>query len=135
MRRVFADTVYWVALINPKDQWRPKAAAASKQLGNAIVVTSDMVLTEVLNLLTPYGQLMRTLAVQELDRIRQNANIQVVPQTREVFESALELYRRRLDQGLSLTDCSSIVIMRDTKIQDVLSADAGFATEGFFRLL
>jgi predicted nucleic acid-binding protein len=48
MRMIFADTSYWVALIDGRDQWHEKSTAISKSLGNLLVVTTDEVLTEVL---------------------------------------------------------------------------------------
>jgi hypothetical protein len=44
MSRVFADTVYWVARINPRDQWHAAYQAVSGQA----LVTTDEVLDEVL---------------------------------------------------------------------------------------
>src|SRR5262249_52955994 len=49
MRTVFADTVYWSALINLRDQWRSAALQATKALGDVRMVTTQEVLTEVLN--------------------------------------------------------------------------------------
>ena len=47
MKRVFADTIYWIALINPRDQWHDKAVEAGKSLGKVTLVTTDNVLEEV----------------------------------------------------------------------------------------
>lgn len=49
MRVVFADTGYWVALLNPRNDLHNKAINLSKALQPAHIVTSEMVLTEVLN--------------------------------------------------------------------------------------
>jgi hypothetical protein len=38
MTRAFADTVYWVARINPRDQWH----ATFKAVGRLRLVTSDV---------------------------------------------------------------------------------------------
>jgi len=48
---VFADTVYWVALINPKDEWRNQARSASMLLRDTQIVTTNSILIEVLNFL------------------------------------------------------------------------------------
>ncbi len=34
MRIVFADTIYWVALLVPGDQWRARAIAVTERLGS-----------------------------------------------------------------------------------------------------
>lgn len=49
MRLVFADTGYWVALLNPHDDLHSKAISLSKSLQPIHIVTSEMVLAEVLN--------------------------------------------------------------------------------------
>jgi predicted nucleic acid-binding protein len=46
MERVFADTGYWIALLNPRDELREKASAASGDYASNRIVTSEMVLTE-----------------------------------------------------------------------------------------
>ncbi len=44
---------------------------------------------------------------------------------------ALNLYQQRPDKGYSLTDCLSMVVMRQMKITQVLSHDKHFVQEGF----
>lgn len=47
MRGVFADTGYWVALLNPRDQLHEKARELSKTMGSLYIFRSEMVLAEV----------------------------------------------------------------------------------------
>jgi uncharacterized protein len=49
MERVFADTGYWIALLNPRDDLHQKAYATSREYSPNQLVTSEMVLTEFLN--------------------------------------------------------------------------------------
>jgi hypothetical protein len=49
VRRVFADTLYWVAMIHRKDQWHQAAVSVSRTLTGCHLVTTDEVLTEDLN--------------------------------------------------------------------------------------
>jgi predicted nucleic acid-binding protein len=48
MRRIFVDTLYWIAITNPKDQWHQAAEKASRTLVGCHLVTTAEVLTEVL---------------------------------------------------------------------------------------
>ena len=48
MRRVFADTYYWIALLNDKDQGHATAQTVSQTLQGAQIVTTDEVLSEFL---------------------------------------------------------------------------------------
>ncbi len=55
MKRVFADTSYWVAVINPSDQWAQAAQRATAEIGKASILTSVLVLVEVLNFFSSRG--------------------------------------------------------------------------------
>jgi hypothetical protein len=46
---VFADTLYWGALLHPHDQYRAQAFRVRTALGNVALVTTDEVLTELLD--------------------------------------------------------------------------------------
>lgn len=48
MKVVFADTGYWVAVLNPKDDWNTRANEVSRSLGKVRIVTTEMVLAELL---------------------------------------------------------------------------------------
>lgn len=77
---VFADTGYFVAIINPGDSLHQTAMAVSQQLGQVSIVTSEMVLVEALN--TAMGSHLRAVAAKIVNEITADAAIQVVPQTR-----------------------------------------------------
>ncbi len=64
MRRVFADTGYWVALLNPRDQLHEKAQDLSRKMGEICIVTSEMVLAEVLNDFSKRGDFFRRVAIE-----------------------------------------------------------------------
>jgi len=52
---VFVDTLYFVALFNPRDQWHERAFAASKLIADAKLITTEDVLVELLNFFSEYG--------------------------------------------------------------------------------
>ena len=64
MSVVFADSGYWVALINPLDALRSIARQVSGELGAVQIVTSEMVLIEVLNHFSRLGPRLRATAVE-----------------------------------------------------------------------
>jgi predicted nucleic acid-binding protein len=135
MRRVFADAGYWIALLNPKDSLHAKAVSVSAELGRTGVVTSEMVLTEVLNALAGKGGSLRVAACALVDRIRSNPNAEIAPMTSNLFREAMERYRTRTDKTWGLTDCTSFVVMEQRGITDALSADRDFLQAGFNALL
>lgn len=130
-RLLFADAFYWVALLNPGDAFHARVTAFSCTLGKALLVTTDEVLTEVLNWFSKGGPLWRGKAAALIHRLRSNARVDVLPQTRADFDAALALYEARPDKGYSLTDCRSMSALRALGISEVLTNDHHFTQEGF----
>jgi hypothetical protein len=54
---------------------------------------------------------------------------------RDSFLVGLELYRARLDKGYCLTDCISMVVMRQEAITDIITHDNHVTREWFNILL
>jgi predicted nucleic acid-binding protein len=130
-RVLFADTFYWVALLNPRDAFHTTVMAFSRTLASARVVTTDEVFTEVLNYWGAAGPNWRGLAVAQVRDLRNDPAIDVLPQTRRDFDAALALYEARPDEGYSLTDCRSMVALRALGVTEVLTNDHHFTQEGF----
>lgn len=135
MSEVFADTQYWIAIINPHDQWHQRAVTVSQSLGTRRLVTTEDLLVEVLNFFAGYGVQMRQTAAQAVRSILHNANVEVLSILPDDLSLGLALYESRLDKGYSLTDCTAMNAMRRKGISEVLSGDKHFAQEGFTALL
>ena len=105
MKVAFVDTLYFVALFNPRDQWHERAIAASKLVAETRLITTEDVLVELLNFFSEYGEKARRGAVAQAEGILSGANIEVAPQSHEAFMAGLTLYKARPDKGYSLTDC------------------------------
>ena len=56
MKVAFVDTLYFVALFNPRDQWHERAIAASKLVAETKLITTEDVLVELLNFFSEYGE-------------------------------------------------------------------------------
>ncbi len=134
MRRVFADSLYWIALSHPRDQWHAAALAASQALRNAEIVTTDEVLSEFLTAFRHTPQLRQT-ASRQADGVFVDPAISVIPQSRLSFEQGFALYKTRPDKAYSLVDCISMVTSRQEGIHEILTHDAHFTQEGFTLLL
>ena len=131
MKFIFADTFYWTALLNPKDHYHAIVKNYSRQLKSTILVTSDEVITEFLNFFSTYHPLMRQGAVQRAKEILNNDSIQVIPSNHNRLLAGIELYQKRPDKEYSLTDCISMLIMKELEIQEILTHDKHFTQEGF----
>jgi len=131
MTRLFADTSYWIALLNPDDELHSKAAALAQRFSSAGVVTSEMVLVEVLNSFSRRGSHLRQAAGKAVQGILRTRNLTVVAQTAEAFRNAIEVYIRAADKSWSLTDCASFEIMRAERLSGALTHDRHFVQAGF----
>jgi uncharacterized protein len=135
MKKVFADAVYWIALLHQKDSLHQRAVTVSRSLDETQVVTTEMVLTELLNAFAERGTELRHAAAQLVQRLRQDPNTRIIPQTTAQFEDAFELYRNRRDKEWSHTDCASFLVMENQEITEALTYDQHFEQAGFKALL
>ncbi len=135
MSRVYADTVYWIALANPLDQWHPLAVQASRKLRGATIITSEEILTEFLAHFSGQGRTIREGGVRYAERVLTSPSIVILPQTHQSFLDGFALYKARPDKGYSLTDCISMEAMRQEGITEILTHDGHFTQEGFTILL
>jgi predicted nucleic acid-binding protein len=135
MNQVFADTLYWVAVLRPNDPHSQPARRARAQLGEVGLVTTEEVLIECLGFVSGAGAAVRRMAAVAVQEILQSGDALVVPQSHESFLAGLHLFQRRPDKGYSLVDCISMNVMRSRSIREVLTDDRHFAQEGFTPLL
>jgi uncharacterized protein len=135
VRFIFADTGYWVALLNPGDNLHQKAIQLAQSLQPVHIVTSEMVLTEVLNDFSKRGEYLRDVVSEFIRDLRSHSNTTIVPQSSQQFEQAFILYSQRKDKQWSHTDCVSFNIMGENGILEALAYDKHFAQAGFTALM
>jgi predicted nucleic acid-binding protein len=120
---VFADTSFYVALLNRRDLAHRRAVDLSRQY-RGVVVTSEFILVEVANWFaqssrrSAFGSLVRQLAGRH-DHI-------IVEASHALFERGAQLYLARSDKKWSLTDCISVVILEDHQLTRVFTSDHHF---------
>jgi len=135
MTRIFADAVYWIALFNPRDQWRSRALEFADLSGEHRLVTTDDVLIETLNYFAESGRHDRKTVCEQIENILFEQSIEIVEVSHELFLNAFQFYSDRQDKGYSLTDCISMNVCRERGIVEVLTHDDHFKQEGFTILL
>ena len=134
MKQTFADTSYWVAALDDKDQWFEQAMNAASEIGESEIVTTESVLIEVLNHFSDYRADIKDYVANYVEEILKDEETLVLLHSHETFQKALQLYKSRLDKGYSLTDCISMNAMREFGIIEVLTNDGHFHQEGFKKL-
>ena len=135
MRRVFADTYYWIALLNDRDQGHAAAKGISQTLQQATLVTTQEVLSEVLTYFCEHGRFVRQTVTAFVRNILNDPGINIRSQSDQSFLDGLALYEARPDKEYSLADCISMLAMRQEGITEVLTNDDHFTQEGFTILL
>ena len=132
MRAVFADTFYFLALLDSGDAHHARAAEAARN-AELRLVTTEWVLTEFGDAYchpldrSDFVSLYRSLAA--------HPRVKIVPAGTHLFQRGVELFEQRPDKNWSLTDCLSFVSMRDEGITEALTADKHFEQAGFTALL
>ena len=132
MRQVFADTFFFLALINQNDAAHHSAVAYSSTHDDALITTA-WVLTEVANGLARSSQ--RAVFPRLLAKLRSSPASEIIPPSAELMDRGVALYADRADKHWSLTDCISFIVMEDRGIRDALTGDHHFRQGGFNALL
>jgi uncharacterized protein len=135
MKHIFADTFYWTALLNPKDQWHSSAIEIQPKIAKVRLVTTETVLIELLNFYSEYGSEMRQTVLDTVRDILVDLEIEYISHSPDIFLEALDFYEKRLDKGYSLTDCVSMLTMKTLNIHEILTHDNHFEQEGLTILL
>jgi len=134
-RRIFIDTSYIYALINPNDQWHSAAAEWRYKINTKTdrLITSEFILAEVADGLASLA--FRKAASVAIRLLQSDQSVEIHPASSNLFERAMDLFESRADKDWGLTDCTSFVVMRDFDLMDALTTDGHFQQAGFNPLL
>ena len=132
MKTTFADSFFFLAMMNVRDSCHDKAIALSETLAGPIV-TTQWVLVEVGDAFSKPQD--RERFVELLQLIETDERIEVVPASDASFKRGVELFVRRPDKSWPLTDCISFVVMEERSIKEALTGDHHFDQAGFVPLL
>ncbi len=135
MKKVFADTSGWLALVVKSDFLHEKAVEIYQNLlnQNYDFVTHDGILLEVGNSLSSVKA--RNTALKLKENIENSSRIELVSLSPELIESGWKLYAERLDKDWGIIDCISFVVMQRYGLTEALTTDKHFKQAGFTKLL
>jgi predicted nucleic acid-binding protein len=132
MNVVFADTHYFIALVNHADSAHQRAVEFSKS--NAIrLITTGWVITELANSLKSPKN--RPLFARIWASVRAEPQIRYIEPSQALLDQGIDLFNQRPDKSWSLVDCISFVVMQSESIADALTGDHHFEQAGFIALL
>jgi predicted nucleic acid-binding protein len=127
----FADTFYFLALLNVKDVAHTAAHAYGNQPGR--ILTTGWVLTELADAMATRAK--RQIFVDFHRLLQFDPDVEVVPSSAALFDNGMSLYASRPDKDWSLTDCISFAVMQERGITEALTGDHHFEQAGFQALL
>ena len=138
--KLFVDTWGWLTLHDRRETHHQQAQTLFFRVRDAQgeIITTDYVLDETFTLL--FRRLPLPLTRESLEKIEEaieEGYLQLERITPERFERAKELRLRFQDKPrISFTDLTSMVVMEELGITDILTGDAHFAHVGMgFRVL
>lgn len=132
MRTVFADTFYFLALLDSREAFHRRASQFSRD-AEVQIVTTEWVLAEFGNAYSDprdradFVNLYRILIV--------HPRVRIIPAQTSLFQNGIELFAERADKEWSLVDCISFVTMQREGLTEVLTGDHHFEQAGFTVLL
>jgi predicted nucleic acid-binding protein len=132
VNQVFADTFYFLALIDRRDTHHRRVMDFATSFRGSLV-TTRWVLVEVANALG--ASPVRGATARLVRRVEHDASFRVIKNSDSLYERGLALFDARPDKEWSLTDCISFVVMEDEGLSDVLTGDRHFGQAGFNPLL
>ncbi len=132
MRPVFADTSYYLALVNSTDPFHELAVDwAENFLGRTFV--TEYILVELGSALSRGSD--RLVYLELLERLESDGSTTIIPASESLFRQGVALFGSRPDKDWSLVDCISMVVMRQRRLQEALTTDRHFVQAGFRALL
>lgn len=133
LNRLFLDTAYVLALLNPHDFYHKKARSLLPSMRSAHEVwVTEAVLVELGNALARSN---RSVAIEFINSCYVTSNVKVVSVDKELLQRAIKFYHCRNDKEWGLTDCISFIVMGDHGLRYALTTDEHFQQAGFQTLL
>lgn len=131
MNAVFADTFFYLALLNDSEPGYARALAESKL--PRTIVTTEFVLLELGNACARAEDHADFLAL--IAGMRASPRVRIIPLSSEILNRGLARMQERDDKDWSLTDCISFIVMEDEGLRGALTGDQHFEQAGFTALL
>ena len=132
MRAVFADTAYFIALLNPADNFHECAREFARRPPGPLL-TTYWTLAEVGDAFSQPGN--RSKFARLLELLVSTPDIEILPPSIEQFRAGATLHGSRPDKRWSLTDCITFSVMNDRGLVDALTTDYHFEQAGFRALM
>ena len=93
--KIFVDTLFVVALINPRDVYHTRASQVADLYESSSPITTEAVLLEIGNAL---ARNFKTQAIEVIGDLLSSAEVEIVQLTPQVFDRVYSLYKQFADK-------------------------------------
>lgn len=133
--KLFLDTSYAIALAVGSDSNHQTALqiASSVETAGISLVTTRAIMLAIGNALSK--RRFRDSTIRLLTSLEDDATVEIVEITRELYQRAFRLFQDRADKNWGVIDCLSFIVMTDIGLTEALSADVHFQQADFTPLL
>ena len=132
LNKIFIDTLFVIAFVNPNDQYHKKACSLAQEYEKQHLVVTDVVLLEIGNGLSKN---FKRQAIEIIEDFISSDDVEVVHLNPDLFQTGFGLYKKYKDKEWGLIDCISFTVMRQKKITKALTFDHHFTQAGFQALM
>ena len=132
LNRIFIDTLFVVALINPRDQYHAIASMLATDYEGYPLLTTDCVLLEIGNAL---ARNFKAQSIEIVDDFITSTEVKIVHLNPQIFDKAYQIYKKYKDKEWGLVDCVSFIAMQEENVDTALTFDQHFIQAGFKALM
>lgn len=127
---IFVDTSAWIALVDRGDKFHKRANEWWVEQRRVVqLITSNIVVMETLGWVR-YNR-GRKIAIELGKSLYLSREVEIKRLTPSIETQAWELFSALEGRGISMVDCTSFVIMKESKIDQVFGFDQDFSDLGF----
>jgi uncharacterized protein len=125
MKKIFADTSYWISILHKEDKNHNKFKDFSDEQHHFKIYTLYEVLSEFLTVCSFHPKHLKIGAAHAVDAIFNNQNVAVLGCDVALFKSSLEIYKLN-ERKMALTDFMIINTMKYNHIDTIMTVDNNF---------
>ena len=123
---IFVDSSYYIAIADIKDQWHKKSIELSEYIENNSSVVSSFIISEVV---TEIGRRSGGKVAYALYNYFTD-NCEIIYIDKDMLSESMGIVLK-YDGALSLADATSVAIMDNMKIGEIISFDSDFDKVSF----
>lgn len=131
MLKLFVDTTAWCGIYDKDDHYHQPAKSFLKKISSQPfrLITSDYIFTETITLIR--ARVNHAKAVVFGKWFLEAKSVELIEVTKELRNSAWEMFVKYNDKTFSFVDCTSFVIMQELGLKQAFAFDQHFIQMGF----